>query len=298
MTPLSAAISLDQAYAAADHFVRKRSRTFRYASALLPADQRRAMRAAYCFFRIADDMVDRAHCTPEELQAWCTQALRPAVEQTDPRLAAWADVRERYGVKAIYVRELIEGIGMDLAPRRYRTLADLKDYCYHVAATVGLLTMPIIGLRRGVTLEQAEPYATTLGIALQLTNILRDVGEDLEHGHLYLPEDVLTAFGLTAADVEARRRDERFTQVMRYLIEVTRASYAEAWPGLALLAAPGCYAVALGAVIYRALLDEIVRADFDVLNQRVSLPLWRKMAVVLRGWPAVVRPDRAARRVA
>lgn len=276
---------------AVERFVRERSRTFRYASALLPPERRYALRVAYAFFRMADDMVDRAARSPAEFHAWRDQAMRPAGEQSDPVLAAWAMVRERYAVNPTHVQNLLDGIERDADRQRYAALADLHAYCYRVASSAGLMIIPIVGLRRGATFVQAEPYAAKLGLALQMTNILRDVGEDLRQGRIYLPEAELAAFGLSYADVEAQVHDERFRQLMAHLIRATRRLYAEAWPGLGLLSSVGRVAIGVGALVYYALLDEIARLDYDVFTRRARPTLFRNIRTVITGWPAVAWPE-------
>jgi 15-cis-phytoene synthase len=276
-------LSLPEAYAAAEQLVRQRSQTFRRATLLLSRERRRAMWTAYAFFRQMDDMADRAHASPDEFHRWREQALRPAAAQSDPILLAWADVRERYGVDERYVRELLDGIEMDLARRHFETLEELYGYCHNVASTVGLMAAPILGLRRGVSFEQAMPYAEKLGIALQITNILRDVAEDLDQGLIYLPRAELAAVGLTFADIESRVCDQRFRNLMARLIALNRQLYAEAWPGVRLLAWQGRLGLSLGATAYRALLDEIELHDYDVFTHRPHVGRWRLVGVLMRG---------------
>ncbi len=233
MTTLTPTIR--DAYVEVERRVRARSRTFRRATTLLPPDQRTALRVAYCFFRTIDDLVDSGHCTPETLQELRRQVIQSAEEQTDPVLAAWVDVRERYAVNPQYITELLDGIESDLLPQRFETLDELWRYCYCVASTAGLMTVPIIGLKSGVSFETAAPYAIKLGMALQFTNILRDVGEDLQQNRLYLPLAELTRLGLTQADLRARHVDDRFKHLMKRLITINRTLYSETWPGLGML---------------------------------------------------------------
>jgi phytoene synthase len=284
------ATTIQDAYTEVERRVRARSRTFRHATALLPPDQRTALRVAYCFFRTIDDLVDSGHATSEKLQELCRQVIRPAEEQTDPVLMAWADVRERYAVNPLYVTELLDGIASDLTPRRFETLDELWRYCYHVASTAGLMIVPIIGLKSGVSFETAAPYAVRLGMALQFTNILRDVDEDLRQDRLYLPLSEMSQFGLTEADLRARVVDGRFKQLMKRLIAVNRTLYTEAWPGIGLLSGYGQWAVGLGAISYRTILDEIERMDYDVLTCRASPGRLTRLGALLTQWPQVAWP--------
>src|SRR5690606_11050910 len=144
-----------------------------------------------------------------------------------PVVIAWTDARMRYGIPQTYAEQLIEGVAQDLNRSRYRTFDQLSVYCYSVASTVGLMSMHIIGF---VGLD-AIPYAVKLGVALQLTNILRDVREDWESGRLYLPQEELDAYGLGEEDVAAGQVDGRCRAFMRYQIARNRQLYEEAWPG-------------------------------------------------------------------
>lgn len=260
--------------------IRTNSRTFHFATALLPRVARRAVRALYAFCRTTDDLVDRQRWSQEDLERWKRQVQRPAAEQTEPLLACWARVRERYGVDPRYEGELIDGVGMDIRPRRYATWEDLQDYCYRVASTVGLLSIPIVGLAPGVTFEQAAPYAIKLGIALQLTNILRDVGEDAQAGRVYLPEADLALFHLQRADILQRCDDQRFVGLMRFEIQRARALYQEALPGVALLSAGARLGVGAAALLYRAILGEIEALEYHVYDQRAHTSTLRKVRLL------------------
>ncbi len=283
-------LPLRAAYAAAESYVRHHESMFYTVSRFLPPDRRSAMRVAFAFFRLADNQVDRGHVSLAEFQFWRQRALRPAAEQTDPILAAWADVRDRYAIEPRYVSDLLDGIEMDAAPRRYATLNDLRGYCYHVAGTVGLLSLKLLHLAPGVTFEQAAPHAVELCTALQLINIIRDVGEDLDSGRIYLPLDELTAHGLTYSEIEARVHNERFQALMGHLAAVARRHYDAAWPKLALLSRTGRFVAGAGAVYYRALLDEMERGGFDVFHRRLRFSTARKLWIVFSRWPAIARP--------
>jgi phytoene synthase len=261
---------LPAAYAECDQITRHNSKTFYLATALLPRAPRRAVRALYAFCRTTDDLVDVAGATRADLAHWRAEVARPAHLQRDPVLLCWADTRKRYGVDSRFEQELIDGVALDLAPARYGTWPELARYCYLVASTVGLLSLPLIGLARGVTFAQAAPYAIQLGIALQLTNILRDVGEDAAHGRVYLPERDLARFGLTAEDVLDGVADERFVALMQYEIARAHALFDAALPGIALLAPTARPAVGAAALLYRAILDRIVAIDYRVHTERAS----------------------------
>ena len=256
---------LEQAYRYSEALTRQHSRTFHLASALLPYSERRAARALYGFCRISDDLVDEARGNPQtRLQAWRRISLSSQPSPDDSIALAWADARAKYGIPRQYADQLIDGVAQDISITRYQTFEHLASYCYGVASTVGLMAMHIIGF----TDTDAIPYAIKLGVALQMTNILRDVGEDWRIGRLYLPQDELADFHLTEADIEAGRVDDRWRAFMRYQIQRTRTLYRDALPGIALLNPRGRFAIAAAAELYSAILDDIERHDYDVFNRR------------------------------
>ncbi len=274
------ALDEDEAYAQADRITRRNSQTFYTATALLPREARRAVRALYAFCRATDDLVDRQGATAADVARWRTAVNRPAGEQADPVLLAWALTRARFDVDRRHEAELIDGVAQDLSQTRYATWAELERYCYLVASTVGLLAMPILGLARGARLEAAAPYAIKLGIALQLTNILRDVGEDAAHGRVYLPHGDLARFGLTDADILRGAHDARFIALMQFEIARARQLYVEALPGVALLSPAARPAVGAAALLYRAILNRIEALGYQVHSQRASTSARQKLLML------------------
>jgi 15-cis-phytoene synthase len=279
--PMRDARLLHQAYAYCDDIAREQGRTFYKASGLLPNEKRRAVRALYAFCRITDDIIDRAGAEPEAaLAAWKQRSLlvpplAAAPSPDDLVVLAWADARARYRIPTAYAEQLIDGVARDLTTTRYASFDDLAVYCYGVASTVGLLSMHIIGFAG----REAVPYAVKLGVALQLTNILRDVGEDWEAGRVYLPQEELAAFGLSIADIgrfsTAGFHDEgsaadRWRAFMRFQIERNRQLYDEAVPGIAWLDPAGRFAIAAAAGLYRDLLGVIAGRGGDVFTQRAA----------------------------
>lgn len=268
MTLNTDALTLQQAFAHTEQLTRRHSATFYTATGLLPAAARRAIRALYAFCRTTDDLVDLETATLADVERWRSEARLSAGRQVDPTLQAWAQIREHYDVDVRYQEELIDGVTLDLKQQRYETWADLRRYCYLVASTVGLLSMPIIGLAAGATFTQAKPYAVTLGIALQLTNILRDIGEDAQRGRVYLPLEDLRRFDLTPDDILQGVKDQRFVALMRFEIARAQALFDEALPGIALLAPAARPAVGAAALLYRAILGRIEAIGYDVHRQR------------------------------
>ena len=198
---------------------------------------------------------------------WRTRLSTPHPVAHDPVPLAWADTQTRFRIPRGYADQLIDGVCRDLSQSRYQTFAELTEYCYGVASTVGLMAMHIIGFQG----HNALPYAVKLGIALQLTNILRDVGEDWRAGRLYLPLDELAEFGLAESDVAAGHVDDRWRAFMRFQIERVERLYIESEPGIALLHTDGRFAIGAAAELYRAILRDIEAHDYDVFHRRAHV---------------------------
>jgi phytoene synthase len=265
---------LRQAYAYCAELTRQHSKTFYMASGLLPPAKRRSVRALYAFCRVTDDLIDRHDGSPlSELEQWRERALSRSPAGDDPVALAWADTIARYRIPLHYAHQLIDGVAKDVHVARYETFEQLAEYAYGVASTVGLMSMHIIGFEG----PQAIPYAVKLGVALQLTNILRDVQEDWENGRLYLPREDMAAFGLREADVAAGKASRRWRALIDYEIERTHRLYEQAMPGIALLHRDGRLAIAAAAELYRAILDDIQAHDGDVFSRRAHLDRWEKV---------------------
>lgn len=262
------------------------SRSFFTASRFLPKGKRRSVRALYAFCRSTDDIVDRpaegranAIQLRAAFEAWRARSMTTVVDANDPIVAAWTDARLRYRMPPAFAEQLLQGVARDIDISRYETFEELTAYCYGVAATVGFMCMYIIGFSSAA----AFPYALKLGVALQLTNILRDVGEDWRAGRLYLPLEDLHRFGLEESDIDAGIVDGRWREFMRFQIDRTRRLYRESWPGISLLSADGHFAISVAADLYRAILADIEAHDYDVFSRRAHVSAWRK----LRRLPAI-----------
>ena len=269
------------AYQQCERITREHSRTFFLASGLLPREQRRAMRALYAFCRVSDDLVDRNTSNRAEMLAdWRQRSLSDRPAQDDLVAWAWADTRARFHIPRQYAEQLLDGVAGDLNHTRYASFADLAHYCYAVASTVGLMVMHIVGYAG----KEAIPYAVKLGVALQITNILRDVGEDWRNGRLYLPLDELAAFGLSEADMAGAVVDDRWRAFMRFQIARARRLFAEALPGVAMLGQSGRFAIGAAAELYQAILDDIEANDYDVFTRRAHTSERQKLALLPGIW--------------
>ncbi len=268
------AIDLETAYQRAEEATRHYSKSFYLATSLLPKPERRAVRALYGFCRATDNLVDDSP-TPSigDLAEWREQVNNtPDDSQTNPILLAWADTRRRYDVPVVYGDELIEGCEMDLSCSRYETFAELERYCYCVASTVGLMAVHIFGTTTGVDYEDAKPYAIKLGVALQLTNILRDVGEDAHtRGRIYLPLEDLRRFGVSEDDILNGHLSGAVIRLLQFEIERAHHLYDEAWPGIGFLADKARFSVAVAADVYRGILGKIIANSYDVFTKRAFL---------------------------
>ncbi len=277
-----------QAYAYSGALTHAYSRTFYLASGLLPAGKRAAARALYAFCRVSDDIVDQpGEAQAAQLADWRRRALagQPTAHAADDPVAlAFADARARYAIPRRYAEQLVDGVGRDLTPARYETFDDLAAYCYGVASTVGLMAMHIVGFAPGADGRQAIPYAVRLGVALQLTNILRDVGADYAAGRVYLPQAELEDFGLSEADLARGAVTDRWRAFMRFQLQRNRTLYAEAMPGVALLAPDGRFAISAAADLYRAILADIEAHDYDVFHRRAHLSALGKLGRIPGIW--------------
>lgn len=256
---------LAQAYEHCAAITKQHSRTFYMASGLLPKAQRQAARALYAFCRVSDDLVDNdGDNQHQRILQWRQESLANHPPIYNLVALAWADTRANFNIPRRYAEQLLDGVTTDLVHTRYETFSELAQYCYGVASTVGLMAMHIVGYEG----HKALPYAIKLGVALQLTNILRDVQEDWENGRLYLPLEELRMFNLDEADIARGEVDDRWRAFMRFQIRRARQLYAEALPGIAMLGESGRFAIAAAAELYRAILDNIEANDYDVFSRR------------------------------
>jgi phytoene synthase len=272
--------AVERSYVYCRKVARSRARNFYYSFVLLSKPQRAAMCAIYAFMRYCDDLSDEPGATRSAIERWRAD-LDAALQghfSGHPVWPAFHDAVARYAIPHGYFHEMIDGVASDLDPRRFETFDDLYRYCYQVASVVGLTVVHIFGFESPAAL----PLAEKCGIAFQLTNILRDVREDLENGRLYLPAEDLRRFGVTEGDLRAGTRTPAFLQLMRFESARARAYYDESRPLLALVHRPSRPSLNALIGIYSALLDRIEREDFDVFRRRVRLTALQKSWIVAR----------------
>jgi phytoene synthase len=280
---------------------RRNARTFALAASLLPRDKRRGTFALYAFCRTADDIVDAGHDDPAAVHS-ALDAHRRALDATYAgappgalfREVAWT--AETFGVPKRPLEAVVAGVARDLAPSRYATWAELEVYCAGVASTVGEMCTHVFGVEgsTGREFESALRRARILGVAMQLTNILRDVGEDAARGRCYLPDEDLHTWGFTREEVLTDPflgTHPDWRGLMQFQIVRARRLYRRAHPGIALLAADARQCASACATGYAAILDAIERQAYDTIRSRAVVPSWQKASLLWNAWR--LRPARA-----
>lgn len=262
--------------------------SFYYAFLFLSPEKRQAIHALYAFCREVDDVVDECEdpgVAAAKLSWWRQEValLENApgqLQPTHPVMIALKEIRQRFDLPLDYFNEIIDGMAMDLEYSRYPDFKSLSLYCYRVAGVVGLLSAEIFGVTDRKTLR----YATELGTALQLTNIIRDVGEDARRGRIYIPVDELAQFNVPAADIMNGHETDEFRALMRFQTERAQGYYISAMESLPAADRSAQRPGLIMAGVYRTLLDEIAQDGFQVLKQRTSLPPLRKLWIALKTW--------------
>ena len=258
--------------------------SFYYSFIFLSPGRRRAISALYAFCREVDDVVDEAEdpqIARTKLAWWRTEIANLfAGKPQHPVTRALEPALGPFGITALRLNEIIDGMQMDLDQSRYLDFKALERYCYHVAGAVGLLAAAIFGYRNPRTLE----YAKNLGLAFQLTNIIRDVGDDARRNRIYLPMDELKQFEVPVSDILNARYGEHFTRLMQFQTARAQDYYAAAMAALPAEDRRAQRAGLIMAAIYRTLLAEIAADGFKVLSQRTSLTPMRKLLIAVRTW--------------
>ncbi len=277
------------AYAHCRSITRKHAKTFYMATRFLPHQKQRGIFAIYGLCRTLDDIVDENEDNPykkkrtrneiidrlENFRIQLISAYRGA-EQTNSVLIAFADVLNRYNISLEHPLTLLDGVKMDLVKNRYNTFDELYEYSYKVASVVGLMTTEIFGYSN----PKAINYAVDLGIAMQLTNILRDIGEDLERNRIYIPTEDLEFFQITEEDMFRKDVSEKFIELMKFQIERARNYYNEADKGISMLDKDSRLPVLLARENYSRILNKIEGNHYQVFNQRAYLNSTEKFSIL------------------
>ena len=279
------ASDLADAYETCRQLTRREARNFYFAFLTLPAQRRRAIYVAYAFCRYCDDSVDEAGTTEEKLAR--IARLRYMLAETydgraaEPVFIGLADVANQYEIPQEYFEEVLNGVESDLIKTRYSDFDELRTYCYQVASVVGLICIHIFGYQGG---EMARRHAIDLGLAMQLTNICRDVREDWELGRVYLPQDEMRRYGVTEEDLTSGAVTDSFAQLLQFQIHRARQYFASGRLLLPYLPrrSRACPA-ALGS-IYGGVLNRIERSGYDVFGERIGLSNGAKLALMAKAW--------------
>ncbi|BFO16376.1 phytoene/squalene synthase family protein [Streptomyces sp. KM77-8] len=285
--------ALRSAYTRCRRLNARHGRTYFLATRLLPLERRPAVHALYGFARWADDIVDdhARHRTPEErdrllrrLESDLASGLRSG-DAGEPVVRALADTAGRYAIEQVLFTDFLSSMRADLTVTDYPTYADLKTYVHGSAAVIGLQMLPVLGTV--TSRQEAAPHAAALGVAFQLTNFLRDVGEDLDRGRVYLPGDLLAAHGVDRPLLEWSRRtgrtDPRIRAALVAAEAMTREVYRTAEPGIAMLDPRVRPCVRTAFTLYGGILDAIAEQDYTVLRRRAVVSRRRRAAVAASG---------------
>ncbi|MCW2700121.1 MAG: crtB1 [Blastococcus sp.] len=276
---------LATAYAHCAAIAARHGKSYHLATRLLTPDRRPAVHALYAAARTADDLVDLPGADPAgDLARWSKALLDELATgwSDDPVRLALVHTYHRYGIDVEHLVDFLAAMSSDLQVTGYPDLAALDRYTWGSAAVIGLQVLPVLGTAPGVAREEAAPYAIALGEAFQLTNFLRDVAEDVDRGRVYLPADAMAAHGVTREQLAEKRHDARFAALMREMVAVVRRRYDDAEPGTPLLAPESRDCVRAATALYGGILTEIERADYRVLDRRVSVSKPRRLAVFAR----------------
>ncbi len=282
--------SLQLGYRQSRAIARSEAKNFYYAFLTLPQARRGAIYVVYAFCRHCDDAVDTAESDHDKLAALANLRfnLGEAYSQrtSDPLFEALADVAFRYDIPEQYFEDVIRGVEADLTKASYKDFEELRGYCYQVASVVGLICLQIFGYQDA----KAKDYAIDLGLAMQLTNILRDVREDLEMGRVYLPQDELSRFGYSEAELRDYAINDAFVALMRFQAERARRYFDSGFQLLPYLSPRSRSCPAVLGRIYSKVLQHIEASGYDVFQKRISLSKGEKLRVTAQTWLTTVLP--------
>jgi phytoene synthase len=269
----------------AKEIAKKSKSSFYYAFNLLPAEQRDAMNTVYAFCRETDDIVDEGSSDDnlkfENLRKWRIELEKSLLGHSDyPLINKLSKTIQKFKIPLEPFFDLLKGMEMDLQQKRYHTFNDLQNYCYNVASTVGLMCIEIFGYRH----PSAKDFAVNLGIALQLTNILRDIKKDAERGRIYLPQEDLRKFNYNECDVLSSTYNENFQRMMKFQVERAKEYFNAATNCLNREDKKTMFAARAMQHIYYRMLNKIVLADYDVYNTKIQISKVKKVGISLGVW--------------
>lgn len=297
---VSSSSEIEKAYEYCEAVTKSHAKSFYFAAKFLPAQKRKPIYAVYALCRHVDDAVDEAEILSEAraieaVENWKSKLDEVyksefQIENFENRienlkdqnlvLIAWKDLLKKYKISQNLPLELMKGVLADTHTKRYETFDELYVYCWRVASTVGLMSSEIFGYEQAETLE----YAEALGIAMQLTNILRDVKEDAAMNRIYLPQEDLRRFSVSERQIFNGETDANFVALVKFQIERARSYYEKSYKGIALLNPDARFTVLLALRIYSRILNEIERQNYDVFAKRAHTTLRQKIFSIPRIW--------------
>ncbi len=258
--------------------------SFHYSFSFLPKPQREALKTVYAFCRTTDDIVDNAQdvvTNVDRLRKWRTELELALTASSEYQLLnTLSGIAKRFNIPVVHFYELLKGVEMDLVKNRYQTFDELKDYCYHVASSVGLMCLGIFGSKD----QRTKDYAINLGIALQLTNILRDVGADATYGRIYLPQEDLHRFQISEEDILARQYSPTFRSLMEFEAARAEEYFQRAQQSLPDTDKRAMFAAKIMERIYFHTLLRIREANYDVFTKPVYLPRTLQFLIAVKYW--------------
>ena len=286
-------ITLEEAYTYCRQISKHHAKTFYLASMFLPKKQQKPIFAIYALLRTVDDIVDLAEVkltngliTSDEIQkmldGWKSKlrACYDGKTDNDPIMMAWHDTLKSHSIPIELPLDLMDGVAMDIEFKPFETFDELYVYCYKVAAVVGLMTSEIFGYSDKRALE----HAIELGIAMQLTNILRDIGEDVDRGRIYLPLEDLRRFNYSSEELMQKRMNDNFLNLMKFQVERARSYYRSSEKGIPMLEKRSRFGVAISSVNYGNILTAIEKNQYDVFSKRAYRSLYQKISTIPTVW--------------
>ena len=286
-------ITLDNAYSYCRNISRHHAKTFYLATMFLPTKQQKPIFAIYALLRTVDDVVDMAEdklnaglITSDEisrmLESWKTRLKACYADKVDddPIMMAWQDTLKSYSIPIELPLDLMDGVAMDIEFKPFETFDELYVYCYKVAAVVGLMTSEIFGYSD----KQALQHAIELGIAMQLTNILRDIGEDVDRGRIYIPLEDLRRFNYSSEEFMQKKINRNFIELMKFQIERARGYYSSSEKGIPMLEKQSRFAVCISSMNYGNILTAIEHNNYDVFSKRAYRSFYQKISTIPMVW--------------
>ena len=286
-------LTLEDAYSYCKNISRHHAKTFYLASLFLPKKQQNPIFAIYALLRTVDDVVDMAEdklkdglITSDEismmLESWKSRlkACYAGNVDNDPIMMAWQDTLKSYAIPIDLPLDLMDGVAMDIEFKPFETFEELYVYCYKVAAVVGLMTSEIFGYSD----KQALEHAIELGIAMQLTNILRDIGEDVDRGRIYLPLEDLRRFNYSQEEFMQKRINNNFINLMKFQIERARSYYRSSEKGIPMLEKQSRFGVSISSINYGNILSAIEKNNYDVFSKRAYRSFYQKISTIPYVW--------------